>query len=244
MTSNPFTAGGETYAAHRPTYTLQLAEALAGVAPERGLAVDVGCGSGQLSVLLAEHFEAVEAYDPSESQLSGAVVHPKVHYAVAPAEKLPSADGSADLITAAQAAHWFDRPRFYDEVRRVVKPGAVLALITYNNPVGDHAALAPFRALYDALDPWWRPERVDVETSYARFDFPFEEFQLDVAPIRREWDVAAMSNYVQTWSALRLAREAGQEALIQRHLTDAIDAWGPGARTVEWPIGMRIGRVI
>lgn len=244
MNANPFTAGGENYAAHRPTYPAQLAEALAGVTQERGLAVDVGCGSGQLSVLLAEHFEAVEAYDPSESQLSGAVAHPKVRYAVAPAEELPSADGSADLITAAQAAHWFDRPRFYKEVRRIAKPGAVLALITYNNPVGDDAALAPYRALYDALDPWWRPERVDVETLYSRFEFPFKEFELEVDPIRRDWDVAAMSNYVQTWSALRLAREAGEEALIQRHLTDAIDAWGPGTRTVEWPIGMRIGRVI
>lgn len=244
MTSNPFTAGGANYAAHRPSYTLQLAAALAGVAPGRGLAVDVGCGSGQLSVLLGEYFEAVEAYDPSESQLSGAVAHPKVRYAVAPAEKLPSADGSADLITAAQAAHWFDRPRFYDEVRRIARPDAVLALITYNNPVGDEAALAPLRALYDALDPWWRPERVDVETLYSRFEFPFEEFNLQVSPIRRDWDVAAMSNYVQTWSALRLAREAGQEALIQKHLTDAIGAWGPGTRTVEWPIGMRIGRVV
>lgn len=241
--SNPFQAGGANYAAHRPTYPPQLAEALASVSPAPRLAVDVGCGSGQLAVLLAEHFDAVEAYDPSESQLSGAEAHPKVRYAVAPAEKLPTADHAADLITAAQAAHWFDRPRFYAEVKRIARPGAVLALITYNNPVGDDAALAPYRALYDALAPWWRPEREDVETGYANFEFPFEEIGLGVDPIRREWDVTAMSDYVQTWSAFRAAREAGEDALIQRHLKDAEAAWGPGKRVVEWPIAMRIGRV-
>ncbi len=244
MSTNPFTAGGENYAAHRPTYPAQLAEALAEVAPALERAVDVGCGSGQLSVLLGEHFDTVEAYDPSESQLSGAETHPNVRYAVAPAEQLPTSDRSADLITAAQAAHWFDRPRFYAEVRRIAKPGAVVALITYNNPVGDEDALAPFRALYDALDPWWRSERVDVETGYASFDLPFEEFELKVDPIAREWDVKAMSAYVQTWSALRFAREAGQDALIERHLSAARDAWGPGKRRVEWPIAMRLGRLV
>jgi len=243
MKTNPFQAGGANYAAHRPTYPPQLAEALAGVAPATRLAVDVGCGSGQLSVLLAKHFDQVEAYDPSESQLADTAAHPKVRYAVAPAETLPTEDGAADLITAAQAAHWFDRPRFYAEVKRIAAPGAVVALITYNNPVGDDAALAPFRALYDALDPWWRPERDDVENGYKNFEFPFEEFTLQVDPIRRDWDVAAMSDYVQTWSALRAAREAGEEALIQHHLKDAQAAWGPGTRVVEWPIAMRIGRV-
>ncbi len=243
MTSNPFTSGGADYAAHRPTYPAQLAAALAGAAPARRLAVDVGCGSGQLSVLLAEHFDAVDAYDPSDSQLSGAEAHPRVRYAVAPAESLPAADGAADLITAAQAAHWFDRPRFYAEVKRIAAAGAVLALITYDNPVGDEAALAPFRALYEALDPWWRPERRDVEAGYKTFDFPFEEFELDVDPIRRDWDYAAMAAYVQTWSALRYAKAAGEDALIARHLNDAEAAWGPGRKVVEWPIAMRIGRV-
>ena len=244
MSTNPFTAGGQAYAAHRPTYPPQLAEALASAAPRRRLAVDVGCGSGQLSVLLGDKFDRVEAYDPSESQLSSAAPHPNVRYAVAPAERLPTADGAADLITAAQAAHWFDRPKFYAEANRIAAPGAVVALITYNNPVGDEGALAPYRALYDALDPWWRPERRDVEAGYANFDFPFDEFELAVDPIRREWDVAAMGAYVQTWSALRFARKAGEDALIDRHLKAAEEAWGPGQRVVEWPIAIRIGRVV
>lgn len=241
--TNPFEAGGAAYAANRPTYPPELAETLAGLVERRVLAVDVGCGSGQLSVLLADHFDQVLGLDPSESQLSGAAAHPCVRYQCAPAEALPVEDGAADLITAAQAAHWFDRPRFYAEARRIAAPGAVLALITYNNAELDADVLAPIMALYHALDPWWRPERVDVETGYARFEFPFEAFPVDGGAIERDWDFAAMAAYLETWSALRLAREAGQGALVEDHLARAERAWGDRVLRVTWPITVRAGRV-
>ena len=241
--TNPFESGGAAYAANRPTYPPALAATLSGLVERRALAADVGCGSGQLSVLLADHFDQVIGLDPSASQLSGAHPHPRVRYQAAPAESLPVEDGTADLITAAQAAHWFDRAKFYAEVRRVAAPGAVLALITYNNPQIDVRALAPIMALYDALDPWWRPERVDVETGYARFEFPFDECQVDGGVIERDWDFAAMAAYVQTWSALRFAREAGEGALVDDHLVRAKAAWGDDVRRVVWPITVRAGRV-
>ncbi len=242
--TNPFEAGGAAYAASRPSYPPALAETLAGLVERKALAVDVGCGSGQLSVLLAGHFDEVIGLDPSESQLSGAVAHPRVRYQCSPAEALPVEDGSADLITAAQAAHWFDRPRFYDEVRRIAAPGAVLALITYNNAELDRPdILDPIMALYHALDPWWRPEREDVETGYARFDFPFEEFAVDGGVIERDWEFAAMRAYLETWSALRAAREAGQGAMIEDHLARAQSAWGGEIRRVTWPITVRAGRI-
>jgi Methylase involved in ubiquinone/menaquinone biosynthesis len=241
--TNPFEAGGAAYAANRPTYPPALAKTLAGLVERHKLAVDVGCGSGQLSVLLADHFDEVLGLDPSDSQLSGAAAHPRVRYQCAPAEALPVADGAAALITAAQAAHWFDRPKFYAEVRRIAAPGAVLALITYNNAEFDAAARAPIMALYRALDPWWRPERVDVETGYARFEFPFEGFDVDGGVIERDWEFAAMRAYLETWSALRAAREAGQGAMIEDHLARAESAWGERVLRVTWPITVRAGRV-
>ena len=241
--TNPFEAGGAAYVANRPTYPPELAETLAGLAEGRTRAVDVGCGSGQLSVLLAEDFDQVLAFDPSDSQVSGALQHPSVRYQCAPAEALPVADGAADLITAAQAAHWFDRAKFYAEVRRIAAPGGVLALITYNNAELDAEALAPIMALYHALDPWWRPERADVETGYARFAFPFQEFSVDGGAIARDWDFSAMRAYLETWSALRLAREAGEGAMIDDHLTRIASAWGDRVLRVTWPITVRAGRV-
>lgn len=243
MSSNPFEAGGVNYAAGRPTYPPQLAFALAGLVSDHHRAVDVGCGSGQLSVLLAEHFGAVEAFDPSASQLRGAHAHPRVRYVKSSAEALPLGDGVANLITAAQAAHWFDRPRFYSEVRRIAAPGAVLALITYNNAEADTEAMKPINALYHALDPWWRPERVDVETGYARFEFPFKPLDIKGGAIIHDWDFGAMRAYLETWSALRHARDAGEHAMIDRYLDEAQALWGADPIRVRWPITVRAGRV-
>jgi len=243
MSSNPFEAGGATYAAGRPVYPPKLAWTLAGLVCQHNRVVDVGCGSGQLSVLLAEHFDEVRAFDPSASQLSGARAHPKVQYASAPAEALPLEDGCADLITAAQAAHWFDRPRFYGEVRRIARPGAVLALITYNNAEADTEAMRAIGGLYHALDPWWRPERLDVETGYARFDFPFDEIAVQGGAIVHDWDFPAMRGYLESWSALRAAREAGEGAMIDAYLDEAAQAWGEARIRVRWPISVRAGFV-
>jgi trans-aconitate methyltransferase len=97
------------YAAYRPHYPAALVDALADRADTRGVAWDVGCGSGQLSVALAKRFARVIATDPSRAQLDAALHHPSVDYRCEPAEASTVAD--ADLVVAAQAAHWFDWPR-------------------------------------------------------------------------------------------------------------------------------------
>src|SRR5207249_7256547 len=112
------------YAAYRPVYPPALVDALAALAPGRGLAWDAGCGSGQLSLLLAQRFDRVIATDASADQIAHATAHPKVEYRCAPAEASGLADGIADLAVAAQAAHWFDLPDYYAEVRRVAPPRA------------------------------------------------------------------------------------------------------------------------
>jgi SAM-dependent methyltransferase len=243
MSSNPFEQGGERYASGRPVYPSKLAFTLAGLVSNHALAVDVGCGTGQLSVLLAEYFDAVRAFDPSDSQLAHARAHPKVSYAKAPAEALPVASGSANLITAAQAAHWFDRPRFYAEVRRIAAPGAVLALITYNNAEADTEAMKPIGQLYQALDPWWRAEREDVETAYARFDFPFDEIEAQGGAIVHDWTFDEMAAYLESWSALRAARADGQDEMADKYLDQARELWGEDKIRVRWPITIRAGFV-
>lgn len=128
---NWFDRGGQAYAQFRPEYPAELAEVLASLAPTTDLAVDVGCGNGQLTVQLASHFDAVIGVDPSADQIANARLHGRVRYVQAPAENLPVPKRRAGLITAAQAAHWFDRPAFYNEVRRIAVDDAVLALVSY-----------------------------------------------------------------------------------------------------------------
>jgi SAM-dependent methyltransferase len=243
---NWFDQGGQAYARFRPDYPPALAAFLAGVAPGRGLAVDVGCGNGQLTHLLATHFARVIGLDPSADQIANAAPHAGIDYRCAPAERLPVADASAHLVTAAQAAHWFDLPAFYREVRRIALPGAVVALVCYGVLALEPALDARFQRFYrDEIGPYWPPERALVDTGYATLDFPFAELPYPGMAIRVDWDLAAFLGYVQTWSAVRGVREAGREALLTAFADDLAAAWGAPEtkRAVAWPINMRIGRV-
>ncbi len=126
-----FSTGSANYAAHRPTYPAQLVDELAALCPGTRLALDCGCGTGQLTVLLAERFERVVGTDASAAQIDKAQARERVEYRVALAEDSGLAAASADLVTVAQAAHWLELPRFYEEVRRVARADAILALVTY-----------------------------------------------------------------------------------------------------------------
>ena len=107
-----FSARSADYAVYRPTYPAALVDYLAGLCAATELALDAGCGTGQLSVLLARRFHHVVATDASPQQIEKAEPHPGVEYRVAPAERSGLPDASVDLVAAAQAAHWFDLPAF------------------------------------------------------------------------------------------------------------------------------------
>ncbi len=243
---NWFDQGGRAYARFRPEYPKALAAFLASAAPDGRLAVDVGCGNGQLTQLLAPYFNRVIGLDPSADQIANAVPNARIHYECAPAERLPVPDASVSLITAAQAAHWFDLPAFYREVRRIAMPGAVVALVSYGVLDLEPGLNRRFQAFYrDEIGPYWPPERKLVDSGYATIDFPFEEFTPPSLDIRVDWHLSEFIGYVLTWSATRSAREAGRDALLMAFFDDIAALWGdPNAkRPVSWPINMRIGRV-
>ncbi|MDE2600073.1 MAG: class I SAM-dependent methyltransferase [Rhodocyclaceae bacterium] len=242
---NWFADGGLAYARFRPAYPPQLAAFLASVAPDTRLAVDVGCGNGQLACLLARHFNRVVGIDPSADQIANALQGENLSYRCAPAEKLPVADSSASLIVAAQAAHWFDLPVFHGEVRRVGKPGAVLALIGYGVLKLEHLLDSRFHRFYrDEIGPYWPPQRKLVDSAYATMAFPFEELSAPPFHIQQEWNLSEFLGYLSTWSAVRGAREAGREDVLQTFARDVSGIWGDPdtKRPIVWPVNMRIGK--
>ncbi|MEM8624857.1 MAG: class I SAM-dependent methyltransferase [Pseudomonadota bacterium] len=239
-----FEAGGDAYAAHRPSYPATLAEALAAVAPHRRLVVDAGCGTGQLSVLLGACFEAVAAGDVSESQIAAAVAHDRVRYHVAGAEALPAGDGAAALVTAAQAAHWFDLDAFYAECRRVLSPGGVVALVTYGVTVAPGPIRPRFDRFYwEEIHGFWPDGRQHVEDGYAALPFPFEPVEAPVLAIERTWDAEALLGYVETWSAVKRARAAGEGAMVDAFAAELRAEWPGRPLPFAWPISIRLGRV-
>lgn len=243
---NWFDEGGQGYAKFRPDYPPELAGELAGLCSHHRLAIDVGCGTGQLTTLLAPHFEAVIGLDPSADQIANARPADRVDYRVSPAERLPLPDGGVDLVTVAQAVHWFELPAFYAEVRRVAAPDAVLALVSYGVAGLEPGLDERFRHFYwNEVGPYWPPERGLVDSGYATLDFPFEELAPPRLEIRKAWNLPQFLGYSATWSAVRRAREAGQAQLLQRFAEDLAGLWGDAnaSREIVWPVNMRLGRI-
>jgi SAM-dependent methyltransferase len=239
-----FSSRSDAYARHRPTYPPQLAHWLAGIAPSRGLALDCGCGTGQLSTLLAQEFEQVLATDASASQIAHAEAHARLRYQVAPAERSGLPDASVDLVTVAQAAHWFDLPLFYAEVRRVLRPQGCLALITYGVASMDGTPGTLLRDLHDhVLGPFWPPERKLVENGYRSLPFPFPEREVPPMELRAHWSLDQLMGYVDTWSALRQAEAELGRAPYEDFRRRLGQAWGDPAtgRDITWPLRVRLG---
>lgn len=242
-----FSSVSAGYARFRPTYPSSLFGWLAARAPERTVAWDCAAGSGQASVDLANHFKRVIATDASQAQIAAAPHHPRIDYRVASAEASGLPERSVDLVTVAQALHWLELDAFYAEVRRVAKPGSVLAawaygIVTVERTEVDEVVQRFYR---DTVGPYWLPERGIVEAGYRALPFPFDELKPPPFTMTFQWTLAQLVGYCGSWSATaRYIAMNGEDPT--RALADELAAvWGDAARpcTVTWPLALRVGRI-
>jgi len=241
-----FSGVSSAYAAFRPRYPAALFEQLALVAPGRESAWDCGTGSGQAARALALHFTIVWATDASAAQLAAASPHPRVHYRVARAEASGLPDRAIDLVTVAQALHWFDRPEFYAEVRRVLRPKGVVAAWCYDLMHVTPEIDALVHAFYtDAIGPYWPSERALVEARYETLDFPFDRIELPPFEVNAQMDLPELAGYMRTWSAVTRYQEAQGRDPVTDFIAKLEPIWGPvdTRRSVRWPLAILVGRV-
>jgi SAM-dependent methyltransferase len=153
-------------------------------------------------------------------------------------------DESVDLVTVAQAAHWFDRPTFYAEVRRVLRPGGVVALWTYELcSITPEIDAAVGRFYKGSIGPYWPPERLHCESGYRELDFPFTEQPFPVFAMELEWTLAGLTAYLRSWSAVaRFSKEQGFDPVTALE-AELKPLWGDRARKVSWPLSGRLGKV-
>ncbi len=247
MTSFPdhFSSHAANYARYRPTYPAQLFDWIAASAPGRGTAWDCGCGNGQATLPLAERFERVIATDPSAEQIAQAPADPRISWRVASAEASGLDAESIDVVTVAQALHWFDLPRFWREVHRVVRPGGLIVVWSYGVAFFDDAeATRLLRHFHDdVMGSYWPIERGHVEAGYQSLDFPFERVTPPAIGLDASWTLEQLAGYLQTWSATRRYVAANGNDPVPAFAEQLRRWWGGGERTVHWPLTILAGRV-
>ena len=236
--SDHFSAVAAQYANARPEYPRALFDWIASVVPQRGVAWEPGCGSGQATRDLATIFDRVHATDPSAAQIAQAHGPSNVAFAVEPGERCSLPDASADAICIAQALHWFDLPRFFAECARVLKPGGVLLAWGYQDivvPADIAKAVADFQQV---VEPYWPPERYFIDEAYAAFEFPFKAIDTPHLELTAQWTLPRMLGYFSSYSATKRYVDANGANPVSAHADAIRAAWGDPStvRTLRWPL--------
>lgn len=241
-----FSQQAADYAMHRPRYPNGLFDYLASFAPRHDLVWDAGTGNGQAAIGLARNFDRVVATDASTAQIKLAAPCERVTYVVAAAEQSPLRDGVADLVTVAQAVHWFDLDRFYSEVRRVCGPGGLLAVWCYNwsciSPQVD-AVLRHFDTA--VVKPFWPPQSELVHNGFRTLPFSFVEIAAPAFELEADWRLDDLVGYLTSWSSVQRYRSSRGRDPLDEIRAPLAAAWGDPAeqKRIMWPLHLRVGRV-
>ncbi len=239
-----FSGQSASYAAARPGYPDTLIAFLLNEAAARDAALDCGTGNGQLAIKLAPHFTTVFATDMSEAQLARAPQAANIIYRREAAESSSFINGQFDLVTVAQALHWFDFDAFYREVYRVLRADGLFAAIGYGLPrISPEIDRVIDHFYQDITGPYWDPERRYVDEEYATIPFPFEEIPTPRIEDRQVWSLARLHTFLSSWSAVQHYLKATGNDPMAAIRDELSRAWGDEAlREVRFPIFLRAGR--
>ncbi|NVJ66184.1 MAG: class I SAM-dependent methyltransferase [Gammaproteobacteria bacterium] len=242
---NYFSDIAQQYQRNRPDYPSEIFQYLSMVCDNHQLAWDVGTGTGQAAAQLANQFDKVIATDESIEQIAHAKKFPNVTYLRETAENATLEDQSVDLITVAQALHWFDFDAFMQQVERVLKPGGIFAAWCYSlvhiNPEVDKS----IKLLYDdILGDYWSKRRHWIDAGYSNFEFPHPLLMPPKIQMEITWSYQQFADYLRTWSAVQKYKSMEGEDPVNLILQPLEFAWCDTGHMKKcmWPLQFKIFR--
>lgn len=243
---NLFSSQAQLYAKYRPTYPVELYEFILQHLDQKQYAWDCGTGSGQVARFLANHFEKVYATDISQEQLNHAVKNKNIKYINTSAENSGLPSDYFNLITVAQAIHWFNFKRFYEEVNRTGLNGAILAVIGYGVVQANHQKIDPIiNQLYsNAFGTYFGGCRKYIDNNYQTIPFPFEEIQAPSFEINQRWTLDELEGYFNSWSSIqKIKTEKGFNPVddTMKNIKRNVSADKP--LNVTFPVFLRLGKI-
>ena len=240
-----FSKQADSYQAFRPGYPITLFEYFASITASHHLAWDCATGSGQAALALTYFYDHIVATDASEAQMRNTTQHEKIDYIIATAENSNIKSNSVDLITIAQALHWFDTDAFFTEAKRVLKNNGIIAAWTYNllrldpeiDDIIDHFDK-------NVIDQYWPEERKLVDEGYASIKFPFEKIETPEFKMTTHWSLAHMLGYLGTWSAVQRYKQENNQDPLNIISGELSSAWGNSEikKEIIWPLTLIAGR--
>ncbi len=207
------------------------------------MAWDCATGNGQAAIALSHYFEKVLATDASANQIKYAQPKSNIEYRVAGAENSGIESQTVDLVTVAQALHWFDGPEFYEEVKRVASRSCVFAAWGYSVlRIGPVIDIAIDKIYEEVVGEFWTPERRQVELRYDTLSIPFGPIESHQFQIKDNWNLSTLCSYIMTWSSSQRYLKARRESPIDPVWTELKEAWGPpeGLRQINFPVFLKI----
>lgn len=240
-----FSEQAAAYAAFRPRYPKGLYDFLYSLPGTKLAAWDCGTGNGQVALELADKYEKVYATDISQAQLQQAPERANIQYIRCQAEQTPLPAASVDLITVAQAAHWFDFEYFYAEVKRVARPGAWLAIWGYGLlQISASIDLIINHFYFEKIGPYWDAERRHLDQKYTSISFPFTEQPAPAFSINLRWTLDHFIGYLSSWSAVRHYELKHGKSPLPDLLKELQQVWPTNkALDIQFPVFMRLGAI-
>ncbi|BAP54736.1 SAM (and some other nucleotide) binding motif [Thioploca ingrica] len=241
-----FSQQAAAYAQYRPQYPPALYQFLQRIIKRHQLAWDCGTGNGQVATQLAIFFDKVIATDASASQLAVAQSVPHLEYRLARAEDSGLSSHSVDLITVAQAIHWFDIEAFYREIYRVAHDEAIVAIWGYGLLTVSPAVDEIIRELYtNTLGHYWDPARKHLDAAYQNIPFPFQVIPTPRFKMQLLWSLPELIGYLNTWSSVQkfiMVNNSNPITQIEPFLQRVWDKHSI-LKPIVWDIYLQVGKV-